>query len=66
MKPDYNSKGQREAAMKWYDDLVFTEQRKVDKMVKNYQSFVKSRSNTPASKPGGVELVYSIRERIMK
>ena len=66
MKPDYNSTGQREASMRWYDGLEFIEQRKVDKMVKNYQKFVGSRSRTQASKPGGIELVYAVRERIMK
>ena len=66
MKPDYNSTGQREASMRWYDGLDFTEQRGVDKMVKNYRSFVSGRSRTQASKPGGIELVFSVRERIMK
>ena len=65
MKPEYNSKGQREAAARWYEGLDFIEQKKVDKMVKNYQKFVSSRSITQSSKPMGIELVYSVRERIM-
>ena len=52
----------KEASKKWYDALDFIEQRKVDKLVKNYQRFVKSRSNTPASKPAGIELVFSVKE----
>ena len=52
----------KEASKKWYNDLDFIEQMKVDKMVKNYQQFVKSRSRTQASKPGGIELVYSVKE----
>ena len=52
----------KEASKKWYDDLDFIEQKKVDKMVKNYQQFVKSRSRTQASKPGGIELVYAVKE----
>ena len=53
----------RKESMKWYKELDFTEQRKVNKMVKNYQSFVKSRSNTQASKPAGIELVYVMLEK---
>ena len=52
----------KEASKKWYDNLDFIEQKKVDKLVKNYQQFVKSRSRTQASKPGGIELVYSVKE----
>ena len=55
-----------EASKKWYDSLTDDEQKKVDKKVKNYQSFVRSRSRTQASEQGGIELVYAVRERIMK
>ena len=52
----------KEASKKWYEGLNFIEQRKVDKFVNNYQQFVKSRSRTQASKPAGIELVYSVKE----
>ena len=52
----------REASKKWYDSLDKDEQKKVDKKVKNYQSFVRSRSRTQVSEPGGIELVYAVRE----
>ena len=66
MKPKYNCKGQREASVKWYNELEFLEKVKVDKMVKNYQKYVSGKSITQASKANGIELVYSVRERIMK
>ena len=50
----------RKTAMTWYDDLDFIEQKKVNDRVKNYQEWVKSRSRTQASKPGGIELVHKM------
>ena len=66
MKPDYNSKGQREASARWYDRLDQLEKWSVNKKITNIQNFVRSRSRTQFSKNMGIELVYAVRERIMK
>ena len=51
---------QRELALKWYDELDFIEQVRIDAMVKNYQSFVNSRSRTQVSNNMGKELVHKM------
>jgi len=51
---------QREAAIKWYDELDFIEQIKVYNMIENYQSFVNSMSRTQASNNMGKELVHKM------
>jgi len=51
---------QRELAIKWYDELDFIEQIRIDAMVKNYQSFVGSRSRTQASGNMGKELIHKM------
>ena len=53
----------RKESMKWYKELDFIEQGERDKTISNYQSFVKSRSRTQASKPAGIELVYVMLEK---
>ena len=53
----------RKEAIKWYKELDFIEQGERDKTISNYQRFVKSRSNTQASKPAGIELVYVMLEK---
>ena len=53
----------RKESMKWYKELDFIEQGERDKTISNYQRFVKSRSNTQASKPAGIELVYVMLEK---
>ena len=53
----------RKESMKWYKELDFIEQQERDKTINNYKNFVKSRSNTQASKPAGIELVYVMLEK---
>ena len=64
MKPAYDSTGQIEKAKTWYDELDYTEKRKVNKMIGNVQRYIKSRSITQFSKNMGIELVYSVKERL--
>ena len=52
----------KEASKKWYNDLDFIEQKKIDRLVDNYRAFVKSRSRTQAGKWAGIELVYAVKE----
>ena len=53
----------RKESIKWYKELDFIEQGERDKTISNYQRFVKSRSQTQASKPAGIELIYVMLEK---
>lgn len=63
-KPGNKSGSTTADAMKWYESLIFTEKRYVDKMINNYIAYVKDRSNTQASHNGGVELVYKVMKKV--
>ena len=59
MKPTYKSTGQAEAAQEWYDNLIFTEQQEVDRLVNNYLLHVRENSSRQqASEKMGIELIY--------
>ena len=64
MKPTYKSTGQAEAAQEWYDNLIFTEQQEVDRLVNNYLMHVRENSQRQqASEKMGIELVYVMAKK---
>lgn len=64
MKPTYKSTGQAEAAQEWYDNLIFTEQQEVDRLVNNYLLHVRENSSRQqASEKMGIELVYVMAKK---
>jgi len=64
MKPTYKSTGQAEAAQEWYDNLIFTEQQEVDRLVNNYLLHVRENSSRqPASEKMGIELIYVMAKK---
>jgi len=64
MKPTYKSTGQAEAAQDWYDNLIFTEQQEVDRLVNNYLLHVRENSSRQqASEKMGIELVYVMAKK---
>jgi hypothetical protein len=64
MKPTYKSTGQAGAAQEWYDNLLFTEQQEVDRLVNNYILHVRENSGRqPASEKMGIELVYVMAKK---
>lgn len=66
MKPDYSCRGQTDRAQAWYDNLDFFEKEAVDKKIRNAQAYIKSKSGqVKFGKKSGIELVYSVRERIL-
>jgi hypothetical protein len=55
---------QVDAAQEWYDNLLFTEQQEVDRLVNNYILHVRENSGRqPASKKMGIELVYAVMRK---
>ena len=64
MKPDYTCKGAIDCAMEWYEELDYLERKAIDKKISNVQNYIRNRSRTQFSKTMGIELVYSVRERI--
>ena len=64
MKPTYKSTGQAEAAQEWYDNLIFTEQQEVDRLVNNYLLHVRENSSRQqASEKMGIELVFVMAKK---
>ena len=64
MKPAYKSTGQAEAAQEWYDNLIFTEQQEVDRLVNNYLLHVRENSSRQqASEKMGIELIYVMAKK---
>ena len=64
MKPTYKSTGQAEAAQEWYDNLIFTEQQEVDRLVNNYLLHVRGNSGRQqASEKMGIELIYVMAKK---
>ena len=64
MKPTYKSTGQAEIAQEWYDNLIFTEQQEVDRLVNNYLLHVRENSSRQqASEKMGIELVYVMAKK---
>ena len=64
MKPEYTNNGQAQAAQEWYDNLLFTEQQEVDRLVNNYILHVRANSaRQQASKAMGIELVYAVMRK---
>ena len=64
MKPTYKSTGQAEAAQEWYDNLIFTEQQEVDRLVNNYLLHVRENSSRQqASEKMGIELIYVMAKK---
>ena len=64
MKPTYKSTGQAEAAQEWYDNLIFTEQQEVYRLVNNYLLHVRENSQRQqASEKMGIELVFVMAKK---